>query len=97
VRSWRPPSGPGVRLDSGVGKGSAVDPAFGTLLAKLIVTGDSRAAALRRARRALREFEVEGVATSLPFHRWLVAQEAFAPPLGKPFSVHAGWIEAQYP
>jgi acetyl-CoA/propionyl-CoA carboxylase, biotin carboxylase, biotin carboxyl carrier protein len=96
VRSWSPPSGPGVRLDSGVGPGSVVVPAFGTLLAKLIVTGDSRADALRRARRALHEFEVEGVATSLPFHRWLVAQEAFAPLPGRPFSVHAGWIEAQH-
>jgi acetyl-CoA/propionyl-CoA carboxylase biotin carboxyl carrier protein len=86
-----------VRLDSGVGQGSVVAPAFGTLLAKLIVTGDSRAGALRRARRALHEFEVEGVPTSLPFHRWLVAQEAFAPLPGQLFSVHADWIEAQYP
>jgi acetyl-CoA/propionyl-CoA carboxylase biotin carboxyl carrier protein len=97
VRSWHPPSGPGVRLDSGVGQGSVVAPAFGTLLAKLIVTGSSRVDALRRARRALHEFEAEGLATSLPFYRWLVAQEAFAPLPGQLFSVHAGWIEAQYP
>ena len=97
VRSWHPPSGPGVRLDSGVGQGSLVAPAFGTLLAKLIVTGGSRVEALRRARRALHEFEVDGVSTSLPFYRWLVAQEAFAPLPGQPFSVHAGWVEAQYP
>jgi len=96
IRAWRPPSGPGVRVDSGVGPGSAVSPAFGTLLAKLIVTGDSRAGALRRARRALRDFEVEGVATTLPFHRWLVTQEAFAPPPGRPFTAHAGWVEAHY-
>ena len=51
-----------------------------SLLAKLIVTGDSRVDALRKARRALHEFEVAGVATSLPFYRWLVAREAFAPP-----------------
>jgi acetyl-CoA/propionyl-CoA carboxylase, biotin carboxylase, biotin carboxyl carrier protein len=98
VRTWRPPSGPGVRLDSGVEQGSVIAPAFGTLLAKLIVTGASRAEALRRARRALHEFEVAGVTTSLPFHRRLVTDEAFAPPdPGRPFSVHTGWIESKYP
>jgi acetyl-CoA/propionyl-CoA carboxylase, biotin carboxylase, biotin carboxyl carrier protein len=96
VGSWHPPSGPGVRLDSGVSPGSTVVPAFGTLLAKLIVTGDSRVDALGKARLALQEFEVDGVATSLPFYRWLVDQEAFAPLPGQPFSVHAGWIEAHY-
>ena len=98
VRAWRPPSGPGVRLDSGTEQGSVVAPAFGTLLAKLIVTGASRDEALRRARRALREFEVAGLATSLPLHRALVTDEAFAPSdPGQPFSVHAGWIESVYP
>jgi acetyl-CoA/propionyl-CoA/long-chain acyl-CoA carboxylase, biotin carboxylase, biotin carboxyl carrier protein len=71
-----------------------VAPAFGTLLAKLTVTGASRAEALQRARRALREFAVDGVATSLPFYRKLVIDEAFAPSdPGRPPSVHAGWIE----
>jgi acetyl-CoA/propionyl-CoA carboxylase, biotin carboxylase, biotin carboxyl carrier protein len=98
VRTWRPPSGPGVRLDSGTEQGSVVVPAFGTLLAKLIVTGASRAEALARAHRALHEFEVTGVATSLPLHRALVAHEAFAPPdPARPFSVHTGWIESNWP
>jgi acetyl-CoA/propionyl-CoA carboxylase biotin carboxyl carrier protein len=98
VRAWRPPSGPGVRVDSGTDRGSAVAPAFGTLLAKLIVTGASRGEALRRARRALHEFEIAGVATNLPLHRALVTDDAFAPPdPGRPFSVHAGWIESAYP
>jgi acetyl-CoA/propionyl-CoA carboxylase biotin carboxyl carrier protein len=98
VRTWRPPSGPGLRLDSGTDAGSVVNPAFGTLLAKLIVTGASRAEALRRARRALREFEVTGLATNLPLHRALVADEAFAPPdPARPFSVYTGWIGAAWP
>ena len=98
VRAWRPPSGPGVRLDSGTRQGSVVVPALGTLLAKLIVTGSSRAQALQRARRALREFEVAGVATTLPLFRKLVTDEAFAPQdPGQPFAVHAGWIESRYP
>ena len=92
------PVGPGLRLDSGTEAGSLVTPAFGTLLAKLIVTGASRAEALRRARRALLEFEVTGLPTNLPLHRALVADEAFAPPdPGRPFSVHAGWIESRHP
>ena len=98
VRTWRPPAGPGVRLDSGTERGSVVVPAFGTLLAKLIVTGTSRAEALRRARRALREFEVTGLATNLPLHRALVADEAFAPPdPARPLSVHTDWIESNWP
>jgi acetyl-CoA/propionyl-CoA carboxylase, biotin carboxylase, biotin carboxyl carrier protein len=98
VRAWRPPSGPGVRLDPAARPGTRVAGAFGTLLAKLIVTGASRAQALARARRALAEFEVRGVPTSLPFHRWAVASEEFAPSVpGRPFSVHAGWVESTYP
>jgi len=95
VRDWRPPSGPGVRIDPAVGPGSVITPAFGTLLAKLIVSGASRAEALQRARRALREFVVTGVTTNLPLYRTLVANEAFAPTdPGRPFSVHAGWLES---
>ena len=95
VRLWSPPSGPGVRVDSGTEQGRVVTPAFGTLLAKLIVTGASRAEALQRARRALDQFTVAGVATNLPVHRALVADEAFAPPApGQPFSVHTGWIDS---
>jgi acetyl-CoA/propionyl-CoA carboxylase biotin carboxyl carrier protein len=97
VRTWRPPSGPGVRLDAGVEQGSVVTPAFGTLLAKLIVTGSSRVEALQRAGRALHEFEIGGLPTNLPLHRALATDEAFAPPdPAAPFSVHAGWIESRY-
>src|ERR1700722_8860934 len=98
VRTWRPPSGPGVRLDSGTEQGSAVAPAFGTLLAKLIVTGASRAEALRRARLALHEFEITGLATNLPLHRAIVTDGAFAPAdPARPFSVHTGWLGSVWP
>jgi acetyl-CoA/propionyl-CoA carboxylase, biotin carboxylase, biotin carboxyl carrier protein len=98
MHAWCLPSGPGVRLDPGAGPGSVVAAAFGTLLAKLIVTGASRAEALQRASRALREFEVTGLATSLPFYRRLVTDEAFAPSdPRRPFSIHAGWIESKCP
>jgi acetyl-CoA/propionyl-CoA carboxylase, biotin carboxylase, biotin carboxyl carrier protein len=97
VTAWRPPSGPGVRLDSGVEQGSAAGSAFGSLLAKLIVTGATRGQALERARRALGEFEVAGVPTGLPFHRALVADAAFAPAdAARPFAVHTRWIDTEY-
>jgi acetyl-CoA/propionyl-CoA carboxylase biotin carboxyl carrier protein len=89
VTRWRPPTGPGVRLDAGVEQGSVVGGAFDSLLAKLIVSGADRRQALERSRRALDEFEVEGLATVLPFHRLVVREPAFA----DDFAVHTGWIE----
>ena len=67
------PAGPGVRVDAGVEAGSVIGGQFDSLLAKLIVTGSDRAQALERSRRALAEFQVEGMATVLPFHRLVVA------------------------
>ncbi len=97
VSVWRPPSGPGVRLDSGVVEGSVVGGAFDSMLAKLVVTGHDRTQAIERARRALAEFVVEGMPTVLPFHRAVVADPAFAPDDPKqPFTVHTRWIETQF-
>lgn len=95
VGRWRTPAGPGVRLDSGVEQGSVVGQAFDSLLAKLIVTGRDRRQALERARRALAEFEVDGIATVLPFHRAVVNDPAFTAEQG-PFSVHTRWIETEF-
>jgi acetyl-CoA/propionyl-CoA carboxylase biotin carboxyl carrier protein len=97
VALWRPPSGPGVRLDSGVVEGSVVGGAFDSMLAKLVVTGADRQQAIERARRALAEFVVEGMPTVLPFHRAVVADPAFAPAdPSQPFSVHTRWIETEF-
>jgi acetyl-CoA/propionyl-CoA carboxylase biotin carboxyl carrier protein len=90
---FAPPSGPGVRVDSGVECGSVIGPAWDSLLAKLIVTGADRGQALQRAARALAEFTVDGMATALPFHRAVVTDPAFA---GEPFAVHTRWIETQF-
>ncbi|MGW6839409.1 biotin/lipoyl-containing protein, partial [Streptomyces sp. NPDC054949] len=92
---FAPPSGPGVRLDAGVESGSVIGPAWDSLLAKLIVTGATREQALQRAARALAEFEIEGMATALPFHRAVVTDPAFAPTEG-PFTVHTRWIETEF-
>ncbi len=97
VTTYREPAGPGVRVDSGVEGNSVIGGAFDSLLAKLIVTGESREEALARARRALDEYVVEGMATALPFHRAVVRDPAFAPPKpGEPFTIFTRWIETEF-
>ncbi|MCQ4046621.1 acetyl/propionyl/methylcrotonyl-CoA carboxylase subunit alpha [Streptantibioticus rubrisoli] len=99
VTRFTPPAGPGVRLDAGVETGSVIGPAWDSLLAKLIVTGATRKQALQRAKRALAEFEVEGMATAIPFHRAVVTDPAFGPELTgstEPFTVHTRWIETEF-
>lgn len=99
VTVFDPPSGPGVRLDAGVESGSVIGPAWDSLLAKLIVSGATRQQALQRAARALAEFNVEGMATAIPFHRAVVKDSAFAPELTgstDPFTVHTRWIETEF-
>ncbi|GGM01858.1 acetyl/propionyl/methylcrotonyl-CoA carboxylase subunit alpha [Nakamurella endophytica] len=89
------PSGPGVRLDAGVDTGTVVSGLFDSLLAKLVVTGADRDQALARARRALAEMQVDGVATVLPFHRAVVQDPAFTAPDGE-LGVHTRWIETEF-
>ncbi|MEV7525736.1 biotin/lipoyl-containing protein, partial [Streptomyces sp. NPDC091371] len=93
VTKFNPPTGPGVRLDTGVESGSVIGPAWDSLLAKLIVTGATREQALQRAARALAEFEVEGMATAIPFHRAVVTDPAFT---SDPFQVYTRWIETEF-
>jgi acetyl-CoA/propionyl-CoA carboxylase biotin carboxyl carrier protein len=86
-----------VRLDAGVEAGSVVGQNFDSLLAKLIVTGATRQQALQRSRRALAEFEVQGLATVIPFHQAVVDDPAFAPDDPQtPFAVHTLWIETEF-
>jgi acetyl-CoA/propionyl-CoA carboxylase biotin carboxyl carrier protein len=97
VTVWQPPSGPGVRLDAGVERGSVIGQNFDSLLAKLIVTGSTRQQAVQRARRALDEFVVDGMATALPFHRAVMHDPAFAPDDPEQhFAVHTRWIETEF-
>ncbi|PZS13668.1 MAG: acetyl-/propionyl-CoA carboxylase subunit alpha, partial [Pseudonocardiales bacterium] len=93
VTTYREPGGPGVRVDAGIEGSSVIGGAFDSLLAKLIVTGASRAEALARARRALDEFVVDGMATALPFHRAVVRDPAFT---SDPFTVFTQWIETEF-
>ena len=94
VHVYREPSGPGVRVDSGVESGSVISGRFDSMLAKLIVTGENRTEALERARRALAEFTIEGLATALPFHRQIVEHPAFTN--SENFGVYTKWIETEW-
>ncbi len=95
LTSFIAPAGPGVRVDSGVETGSVISGAFDSLLAKVIITGADRPQALARARRALAEMRVDGMATALPFHRAVVDDPAFIGN-GHSFHVHTRWIETEF-
>ncbi|MEV5746732.1 biotin carboxylase N-terminal domain-containing protein [Actinoallomurus sp. NPDC052308] len=93
ITRWSPPSGPGVRLDSGFEQGMTVPQMYDSMIAKLVVTGANRTEALQRARRALAEFEIEGMPTVIPFHRTVIEDPAF---VDEPFRVHTRWIETEF-
>ncbi|MEV1074533.1 acetyl/propionyl/methylcrotonyl-CoA carboxylase subunit alpha [Micromonospora parva] len=93
VTALRLPSGPGVRVDTGISAGDVIGGNFDSLLAKVIITGETRTEALERARRALDEMVLDGMATALPFHRLVVRDEAFT---AEPFTVHTRWIETEF-
>ena len=96
ITRYRPPGGPGVRVDSGVEAGSVIGGLFDSLLAKVIVTGRDRVQAIERARRALAEFDIAGVRTTLPFLRAVLAEPAFTGDGPDGFAVHTSWIEQDY-
>jgi acetyl-CoA/propionyl-CoA carboxylase biotin carboxyl carrier protein len=96
ITRFRPPGGPGVRVDSGVEAGSVIGAQFDSLLAKVIVTGRDRPQALERARRALAEFDLAGVQTTLPFLRQVLTEPAYTAAGPDGFAVHTRWIEQDY-
>lgn len=86
------PFGNGVRVDTGVRTGSLVSSHFDSLMAKLIVTGPTREVAIARAKRALKQFKIEGVASVLDFHRAVLNESDFT----NEFNVHTRWIENDF-
>lgn len=86
------PFGNGVRVDTGVRTGSLVSSHFDSLMAKLIVTGPTREVAIARAKRALQQFKIEGVASVLDFHRAVLNEPDFT----NEFNVHTRWIENDF-
>jgi acetyl-CoA/propionyl-CoA carboxylase biotin carboxyl carrier protein len=92
ITDWVIPTGPGVRVDAGFKNGDTIGGNFDSLLAKLIVTGATREQAIERARRALAEFKVEGLATALPFHRAILQDPAFT----QEFKIYTSYIENEF-
>ena len=92
ITEWQIPSGPGVRVDAGFRKGDVIGGNFDSLLAKLIVTGATREEAIQRSRRALAEFDVQGLATAIPFHRAIVDDPNYT----ENFKVYTSYIENEF-
>jgi len=92
ITKWNLPTGPGVRIDAGFKNGDTIGGNFDSLLAKLIVTGATRKEAIERARRALAEFEVDGLATAIPFHRAILQDPAYT----EDFRVYTSYIENEF-
>ena len=92
ITDWAIPTGPGVRVDAGFKGGDTIGGNFDSLLAKLIVTGATRQQAIERARRALSEFVVGGLATAIPFHRAILEDPAFT----ENFKVYTSYIENEF-
>ena len=87
VRRWVMPSGPGVRVDTGIEAGDRVPAEYDNLIAKILVHAGDRAAAIDRLRRALDETEIAGIQTTLPFHRFVARSESF-----RDGDLSTGWV-----
>lgn len=88
ITCWRPPEGEGIRLDCHMSEGATIPPYYDSMIGKLIVTGDTRHQAIERLRKALAEFRIEGVATTIPLHREIVEHPDFVAN-----TIHTRWLE----
>jgi acetyl/propionyl-CoA carboxylase alpha subunit len=77
INHLQQPSGPGVRVDSGYMEGSEISPYYDSLVAKLTTWGNTRAQAIQRMRRALWEYQIRGIPTSIPFHQQVMETSSF--------------------
>src|SRR5699024_104191 len=94
VTAYREPSGPGVRMDSGIEEGAVIGGQFDSMLAKLIVWGEDREQAIARSKRALREFQVAGLPTVIPFFQQMLNHPDFT--AEDSFKVYTRWIEEEW-
>jgi acetyl-CoA/propionyl-CoA carboxylase biotin carboxyl carrier protein len=89
------PGGPFCRIDAGVASGGDVPPEFDSMVAKIIVWGTNRESALTRARQAMRECEIEGIPTLIPFHRRILTEPSFIAKTAEDFTMYTNWIETE--
>lgn len=92
ITKFRPPAGPGVRVDTHLFEGAEISPFYDSLICKLICYGQDRAEAIARAKRALDEFEIEGIKTTIPFHKRVLENEVFIAG-----DAHTDFIDTQMP
>ncbi|MBW3089711.1 acetyl/propionyl/methylcrotonyl-CoA carboxylase subunit alpha [Bifidobacterium miconisargentati] len=90
------PAGPGVRIDTGVEQGDTISPKFDSMMGKVIVTAQDRAAAVARVRRVLDELVIEGVPTPIPLFKEIFRNDDFTAEHGHPFAVSTKWLERTY-
>ncbi|PWG63833.1 biotin carboxylase N-terminal domain-containing protein [Bifidobacterium callitrichidarum] len=90
------PAGPGVRIDTGVEQGDTISPKFDSMMGKVIVTAQDRAAAVSRVRRVLDELVIEGVPTPIPLFKEIFRNDDFTAEGGHPFAVSTKWLERTY-
>jgi acetyl-CoA carboxylase biotin carboxylase subunit len=88
VKDYHPPGGFGVRVDSGLYAGYRVQPHYDSLVSKLIIHGENRNECVMRLRRALDEYVITGISTTIPLHQEIIAQPEF---LAGDFDIH--WLE----
>ena len=88
ITEWHAPGGLGIRVDSEIYSGYSIPPFYDSMIAKLIVHGKTRNAALMRLRRALEEFVIEGVKTTIPLHQEIISQAEF---IDGQYNIH--WLE----
>ena len=90
------PSGPGLRIDTGVEQGDTVSPKFDSMMGKVIVTAQNRLDAVARVRRVLDELVIEGVPTPIPLFKEIFRNDDFTAEHGHPFAVSTKWLERTY-
>lgn len=96
LSALRWPSGPGIRVDSGVVEGDTVSPKFDSMMGKLVVTASDRAAAVARVRRALGELTIEGVPTPASLFADVFSDDEFTAEHGHAFDISTKWLERKY-
>ncbi|MDR1512140.1 MAG: ATP-grasp domain-containing protein, partial [Propionibacteriaceae bacterium] len=87
------PGGPFLRVDAGITAGGAIPPEFDSMIAKVIVWGNDRQEALARSRQAMKECEIDGIPSLIPFHRRILLEPQFTARTTDEFTIHTNWIE----
>ena len=89
------PGGPFLRVDAGVESSATISPEFDSMIAKIIVWGNDRTEAIARGRQAMKECNIEGIPSLIPFHRRILLEPGFTADNLADFKIHTNWIETE--